>query len=92
MTVEQFERMQTADTEDHELVEGALIPLSTYRHAEIRSAGHPRPASSSNSQVAEADPGSAEGQGGPPQKLSDIGLIRAELSPESKTRAFGFGL
>jgi Uma2 family endonuclease len=38
MTVEQFAQMRTADTEDYELVEGELIPLSsgTPRHAEIR--------------------------------------------------------
>jgi Uma2 family endonuclease len=38
MTVEQFSQMQTADTEDYELVEGELIPLSsaTPLHAEIR--------------------------------------------------------
>jgi Uma2 family endonuclease len=37
-TVEQFAQMQTADTEDYELVEGELIPLSsgTLRHARIR--------------------------------------------------------
>jgi hypothetical protein len=29
MTVEQFARMHTADTEDYELVEGELIPLSS---------------------------------------------------------------
>jgi Uma2 family endonuclease len=38
MTVEQFSQMQTADTEDYELVEGELVPLSsaTPLHAEIR--------------------------------------------------------
>ena len=38
MTVEQFARMETAETEDYELVEGELIPLSsgTLRHAKIR--------------------------------------------------------
>ena len=38
MTVEQFAQMQTADTEDYELVEGELIPLSsgTLGHADIR--------------------------------------------------------
>jgi Uma2 family endonuclease len=38
MTVEQFAQMQTADTEDYELVRGELIPLSsgTLRHAAIR--------------------------------------------------------
>ena len=38
MTVEQFAQMRTADTEDYELVEGELIPLSsgTLRHAKIR--------------------------------------------------------
>jgi Uma2 family endonuclease len=38
MTVEQFAQMHTADTEDYELVEGELIPLSsgTYRHNKIR--------------------------------------------------------
>jgi len=38
MTVEQFAQMQTADTEDYELVEGELIPLSsgTPRHNLIR--------------------------------------------------------
>jgi Uma2 family endonuclease len=38
MTVEQFVQMQTADTEDYELVEGELIPLSsgTFRHDRIR--------------------------------------------------------
>ena len=39
MTVEQFAQMSTADTEDYELVEGELIPLSrgTPLHALIRS-------------------------------------------------------
>jgi hypothetical protein len=34
MTVEQFAQLHTADTEDYELVEGELHPLSsgTYRH------------------------------------------------------------
>ena len=38
MTVEEFAQMHTADTEDYELVEGELVPLSsgTIRHAEIR--------------------------------------------------------
>jgi Uma2 family endonuclease len=38
MTVEQFAQMHTADTEDYELVDGELIPLSrgTIRHADIR--------------------------------------------------------
>ena len=38
MTVEQFARMTTAETEDFELVEGELIPLSggTRRHCKIR--------------------------------------------------------
>ena len=38
MTVEQFSQMATAETEDYELVEGELIPLSsgTLRHAKIR--------------------------------------------------------
>jgi Uma2 family endonuclease len=38
MTVEQFAQMHTAGTEDYELVEGELIPLSsgTYRHNRIR--------------------------------------------------------
>ena len=38
MTVEQFAQMDTADTEDYELVEGELIPLSsgTPRHIKIR--------------------------------------------------------
>ena len=38
MTVEQFAQMNTADTEDYELVEGELIPLSsgTPRHNTIR--------------------------------------------------------
>lgn len=38
MTVEQFSQMHTSDTEDYELVEGELIPLSsgTPRHASIR--------------------------------------------------------
>jgi Uma2 family endonuclease len=38
MTVEQFAQMHTADTEDYELVDGELIPLSsgTPRHARIR--------------------------------------------------------
>jgi Uma2 family endonuclease len=38
MTVEQFVQMQTADTEDYELVAGELIPLSsgTPRHNKIR--------------------------------------------------------
>jgi Uma2 family endonuclease len=38
MTVEQFAQMQTADTEDYELVDGELIPLSsaTYLHNRIR--------------------------------------------------------
>ena len=38
MTVEEYARMKTADTEDYELVEGELIPLAsgTPRHAEIR--------------------------------------------------------
>ena len=38
MTVEQFARMSTAETEDYELVEGELIPLSsgTPLHAKIR--------------------------------------------------------
>jgi Uma2 family endonuclease len=43
MTVEEFEQMQTAETEDYELVEGELIPLSraTPIHAEIRDlVGH----------------------------------------------------
>lgn len=39
MTAEQFALLETADTEDHELVEGELIPLSsgTPLHARIRS-------------------------------------------------------
>jgi Uma2 family endonuclease len=39
ITVEQFGAMHFSDTEDYELVEGELIPLSsgTYRHAKIRS-------------------------------------------------------
>lgn len=38
MTVEQFAQMQTADTEDYELVEGELVPLSsgTPLHAKVR--------------------------------------------------------
>ena len=38
MTVEEFAQMHTADTEDYELVEGELVPLSsgTVRHADIR--------------------------------------------------------
>ena len=38
MTVEQFARMDTADTEDYELVEGELIPLPSgpFIHSEIR--------------------------------------------------------
>jgi Uma2 family endonuclease len=38
MTFEQFAQLQTADTEDYELVEGELRPLSsgTYRHNRIR--------------------------------------------------------
>ncbi len=38
MTVEEFSRMHTAETEDFELVEGELIPLSsgTPRHAFVR--------------------------------------------------------
>jgi len=38
MTVERFGQMKTEDTEDYELVEGELIPLSggTPRHAKIR--------------------------------------------------------
>jgi Uma2 family endonuclease len=43
MTVEQFAQMQTADTEDYELVDGELIPLSsgTPRHNKIRDlTGH----------------------------------------------------
>jgi Uma2 family endonuclease len=38
MTVEQFAKLDTADTEDYELVEGELIPLpsATPRHAKIR--------------------------------------------------------
>ena len=38
MTVEQFAQRNTADTEDFELVEGELIPLSsgTPLHSEIR--------------------------------------------------------
>jgi Uma2 family endonuclease len=38
MTIEQFSQMQTADTEDYELVEGELVPLSsaTPLHAGIR--------------------------------------------------------
>ena len=38
MTVEQFAEMKTEDTENYELVDGELIPLSspTPRHAEIR--------------------------------------------------------
>ena len=38
MTVEQFAQLKTADTEDFELVEGELIPLSsgTPLHAIIR--------------------------------------------------------
>jgi Uma2 family endonuclease len=37
-TVEQFAQVHTADTEDYELVEGELIPLSngTPKHAKIR--------------------------------------------------------
>ena len=37
MTVEQFAQMQTGETEDYELVEGELLPLSsgTYGHAKI---------------------------------------------------------
>lgn len=39
ITVEQFGQMHLSDTEDYELVEGDLIPLSsgTYRHSKIRS-------------------------------------------------------
>jgi Uma2 family endonuclease len=43
MTVEEFARMKTADTEDYELVEGELVPLAsgTYRHNKTRdTAGH----------------------------------------------------
>jgi Uma2 family endonuclease len=38
MTVQEFAQMKTAETEDYELVEGELIPLSTGtpRHSEIR--------------------------------------------------------
>jgi Uma2 family endonuclease len=38
MTAEQFARMETADTEKFELVEGDLVPLpgATYRHNKIR--------------------------------------------------------
>lgn len=38
MTVEQFARIQTAETEDYELVEGELVPLSsaTPLHAKVR--------------------------------------------------------
>lgn len=38
MTVEEFSRMSTSDTEDYELVEGELIPLSSGNpiHADIR--------------------------------------------------------
>jgi Uma2 family endonuclease len=38
MTVEQFAQMQAADTENYELVDGGLIPLSsgTPLHAKIR--------------------------------------------------------
>jgi len=38
MTVEQFARMETAETEDYELVEGELIPLSsgTPKHNKVR--------------------------------------------------------
>ena len=38
ITVEQFAQMHCADTEDYELVEGELIPLSsgTFRHNKIR--------------------------------------------------------
>ena len=39
MTVDQFAQMRTAETEDYELVEGELVPLSsaTPLHAKIRS-------------------------------------------------------
>jgi Uma2 family endonuclease len=43
MTVQEFEQMQTAETEDYELVDGELIPLpsGTPEHAEIRDlTGH----------------------------------------------------
>jgi len=43
MTVEQFGKMKTADTEDYELVDGELIPFSsgTPRHNKIRDlSGH----------------------------------------------------
>ena len=38
MTIEQFAALETLDTEDYELVEGELIPLSsgTLRHTKIR--------------------------------------------------------
>ena len=38
MTVEEFARMTTPDTEDYELVEGELVPLSSAnpRHAHVR--------------------------------------------------------
>jgi Uma2 family endonuclease len=38
MTVEQFARMQTSDTEDYELVEGELVPLpsGTPIHSMVR--------------------------------------------------------
>jgi hypothetical protein len=39
ITVEEFGNMHFPDTEDYELVDGELIPLSsgTYRHSKIRS-------------------------------------------------------
>jgi Uma2 family endonuclease len=43
MTVQEFEQMQTAETEDYELVDGELVPLpsGTPIHAEIRDlVGH----------------------------------------------------
>jgi Uma2 family endonuclease len=38
MTVQEFAQMQTAETEDYELVDGELVPLpsGTIRHAKIR--------------------------------------------------------
>ena len=41
LTVEQFEQMSTADTEDYELVEGELIRLRKFSHAESISKGIP---------------------------------------------------
>jgi Uma2 family endonuclease len=43
MTVEEFEQMQTSETEDYELVDGELVllPSATPRHGKIRDlAGH----------------------------------------------------